>query len=332
MPERARSPLRVVAINAAVFLAIVSAVEIAARLVAFVFRGSGTAGLQERTLNVAYEPFVMFGPDWDRRFVDVPHDIVPVVMLVGASTAAGFAPDILEAAVKQRFGRPVRVVNGAFGGYEARQELIVASIWAPSLQPVAIVSLDGHNDLEHRLRVAAPGRFFLDSTYRTYLTHPILTPFAWLLSQSQAYNGLVRLQARATLRDWRAYADAVPVYTAAEHGINIIARGLGATRLMVLQPFVAFKRPLAPEERAFTAYAYREDVMRALYDRTADALSDLARADQVGFLDARGIYDNVSTAIFADDVHFRGEAGYERLARAIAGALPADMLSKQRSW
>jgi hypothetical protein len=55
--------------------------------------------------------------------------------------------------------------------------------------------------------------------------------------------------------------------------------GLGAVRLMVLQPFVSFKDPLAPEERAFTAYAYRDRAMRSLYDHAATALADLARAD-----------------------------------------------------
>ena len=77
----------------------------------------------------------------------------------------------------------------------------------------------------------------------------------------------------------------------AEHALNVIARGLGAARLMVLQPSMAFKQPLAPEERAFTAYAYREPVMKALYDQAAADLNGLAARDQVAFLDARTIYD-----------------------------------------
>ena len=331
MIEQRASRLRIVAINAVVFVVLVLAIEGAARGLVFYLRGSSTAGLQERTLNLSYEPLVMYGPGWDRRVAAVPRDTVPAVMLVGGSTAEGFAPDILEAAIEERFGQKVRVVNAAFGGYEARQEVVVASIWGPSLRPVAIVSLDGQNDLEHRLRVSAPGRFFLDESYRTYLTHPMMAPFAWLLSESQAYNGLMRLQARRALRDWRDYVDAVPVYTDAERAINAVARGIGAARLMVLQPFVAFKVPLAPEERAFTAYAYRESVMRALYEQAAGALVDLARTDQVAYLDARWIYANVPAAIFSDDVHFRGREGYQRLARAIAGSLPADLLTRRKS-
>jgi hypothetical protein len=324
VPPRRSGVARLVAINLAVLVVLLVACELLARAVSLGLRGAATAGLQERTLNLDYEPFVMYGPGWDARFAAVPRDGLPVVLLVGGSTAEGFAPEILEAALQRRFGRPARVVNAGFGGYEARQEVVVASMWGPSLRPAAIVSLDGQNDLEHRLRVRAPGRFFLDASYRTYLTRPLAAPFAWLLAQSQAYNGLLRIQARRRVADWTAYSDAIPVYATAEHSITVVARGLGSARLMVLQPFVGFKQPLAPEERAFTAYAYREGVMRALYDQAARALSDLAREDGVALLDARPIYAGITAPLFTDDVHFRGSRGYEILARAIAEALPVD--------
>jgi hypothetical protein len=322
---------RLIAINLAVLAAMLIVVELAARVAIWALRGSATAGLQERTLNLEYEPFVMYGPDWDARVASVPADRgTPVALLVGGSTAQGFAPEILEQALHERFGRTVRVVNAAFGGYEARQEVVVAALWAPRLSPAVIVSLDGQNDLEHRLRVPVPGRFFLDQTYRTYLQRPLLAPLVWLLSESQAYNGLVRLIEHRRLGDWSRYADAIPVYVDAQHALTVIARGLHATRLMVLQPFMSFKDPLAPEERAFTAYAYRDATMRALYDRTASALADLAARDGVAYLDARGIYAGVPDALFTDDVHFRDARGYTLLARAIANALPADALQGDR--
>src|SRR5262249_4943249 len=162
------------------------------------------------------------------------------------------------------------VVNAAFGGYNVRQEVVVAALWGGRLKPTALVSLDGHNDLEHRLRVAAPGRFFLDPAYRFYLTRPLLAPFAYVAAHSQAYSAVTRGLARRQLGAATAYADAIPVYLEGQHSLTVIARGLDARRLMVLQPFVAFKQPLATEERAFTAYAYRESVMRALYHRTPD--------------------------------------------------------------
>jgi hypothetical protein len=327
MPVNPRRPStgRLVAFNLVILVAVLALVEVAARTFVWFTRGSATAGLQERTLNLEYEPFVMFGPGWDRRFAELSRDAdTPAVLLVGGSTAQGFAPEILESALAARFGRPVRVMNAAFGGYQARQEVVVASLWGPRLAPRILVSLDGQNDFEHRIRASQPGRFLLDDAYRTYLTHPMLSPFAWLLSQSQAYNGLVRLRARRQVGDWSRYADAIPNYVEAQHSLNVIARGLSATRLMVLQPFAAFKQPLAAEEQAFTAYAYREPAMKSLYDHAAPALADLARRDGVAFLDARPIYHGHATALFTDDVHFRGAEGYVILARAIADALPAD--------
>src|SRR4029079_4974997 len=99
--------------------------EMAARGLILVLRGSATAGLQERTLNLDYEPFVMYGPDWDARFAAIPRAAPPIVLLVGGSTAEGFAPEILEAALSERFRQPLRVVNAAFGGDEARPGGIV---------------------------------------------------------------------------------------------------------------------------------------------------------------------------------------------------------------
>ncbi|MEE8542890.1 MAG: hypothetical protein V3S94_03455 [Gammaproteobacteria bacterium] len=110
--------------------------------------------------------------------------------------------------------------------------------------------------------------------------------------------------------------------------MTVVARGICSQRLMVLQSFVSFKQPLAPEERNFTAYAYREPVMRRLYDDTAAAMAELAARDKVWYVDARGIFDGVSSAVFSDDVHFRDVVGYRTLARVIAEALPADVFDE----
>jgi hypothetical protein len=322
--------LRITLINITALLAMMIAVEVVARIAIYATRGSATAGLQERTLNLEYEPFVMFGPGWDRRLAEPHVGDVPTVLLVGGSTAQGFAPEILERALARRFDRRVRVVNAAYGGYNVRQEVVVAALWGGRLKPAALVSLDGQNDFEHRLRVAEPGRFFLDSTYRLYLTRPWVAPLAFLASHSQAYNALSRISARRHVGQASEYADAIPVYLEGQHSLTVIARGLGASRLMVLQPFAAFKQPRAAEEQAFTAYAYREPVMRALYDRAAAGLTSLAQEDGAAFLDARPLFNGIDEAIFTDDVHFRTSRGYDEIARAIASALPDDALGSAR--
>jgi hypothetical protein len=320
--RRRSSYARVVLINVGVLVVLLALIEVAARAAAYFLRGSSTAGLAEQQLNLTYQPFVMFGPRWDEQMPAASPE-VPTVLLVGGSTAANFPTDILERAFTRRAGRPIRVVNGAFGGYVARQEAIVAALWGVSLDPILLVSLDGHNDLEHRLRLREAGTFFLDPTYRFYLTRPLLSPLTALMLHSQAYNAISRMLARQREYDAEQYADAVPVFLQAQESLNVIARGMGAERLMVLQPFVAFRRQRAPEEAAFTAYQYREPVLKVLYDRTAAGMRDVAARDGVPFLDARFVFDDVSGAVFSDDVHFRNTRGYEILADAIAAGAPA---------
>jgi hypothetical protein len=162
------------------------------------------------------------------------------------------------------------VINAGQGGYEARQEVVVASLWGPGLHPDLVISLDGANDLEHRLRVSKPGEFYLSPTYALYLKRPLLAPLAYLLSNSQLYNGIVRLVQRRSLAAPERYADAIPVYFDSQRTLNVIAKGMGVARLIVLQPFSAFKTSLSLEEDAFQLCKYREDVLEALYDnRTA---------------------------------------------------------------
>lgn len=324
---------RLVAINVIGLVAILLLIEVAVRVVVFSLRGSSTAGQRERTRNLHYQPFVMFGPDWDANLPAARNDRsprTPTVLLVGGSTAAYFPTDILARALDRRFpGRSTRVINGAFGGYVARQEVVVASLWGPPLRPDLVISLDGANDIDHRLRVDRAGTFVLDATYRALLTRPLAGPFVYLLTESQAYNALVRAMARRRLGGWEQYRDAIPVYVAAQHSLNVLAAGMGAARLMALQPFVGFKPALSPQEAAFTAYRYREPVVKALFELANRELAALAQRDGVSYLDARLTFAAVTETIFSDDVHFRDARGYEMLAAAIAQALPGDTFERR---
>ena len=266
----------------------------------------------------------MYGPDWDERLGTraKPEDGVCRVMLVGGSTAANFPTDILEDELSKHYGKKFEIINAAYGGYEARQEIVVAALWGPRLAPHFLLSLDGANDLEHRLRVRKSGEFFLSPTYNAFLSRPFLAPLLYLASQSQAYNAMLRLLARRSLEPAEQYADAIPIFIDAQKSLNDLARGMGAARLMVLQPYSAYKTPLSKEEADFTLFKYREDVIKALYGKTNDQLSTMSKRDHVPYLDSRFIYNNVPGHIFTDDVHLTSE-GYRRLADAIAAAMVA---------
>ena len=240
-------------------------------------------------------------------------------MLVGGSTAAGFGEHILESALTEAYrGCRVDVINAASGGYNARQELIVASIWGPDLQPDMLLSLDGANDLTHRLRMTEAGTFFLNVGYESLFKRPLLSWLVHILRSSQFVYGVQRLGQRRSVGPIESYVDAIPVFVSAQHSLNVLARGLSATRMMVLQPHMSFKRPLSDAEAGFTNYAYREQVVKALYDLTHTELGALAASDDVLYLDARPIFDGMGETVFSDDVHFVDDRGYEILARHIA--------------
>jgi hypothetical protein len=322
---------RLIVVNVLVLVALLTLIEGAARVVIYFVRGTSTVGLPQRMQHLHYQPFVMFGPDLESRLAATSYGPIADrlrIVIVGGSTAQHLRPTLLGEAVTDRLpNRPVQVINAAFAGYEARQEVIVAAIWVPALRPDVIVSIDGANDLISRVRVDRAGTFYLDPAYRLYLTRPFVAPFAYLLSQSQAYNGLLRLRARATLAPPDIYADAVPVYVEAQHSLNVMARGLGAQRVMVLQPFVAYKRPQSTAEANFTVFKYREAALMHLYELTHGELTKLARTDSVRYVDGRRLFDGVAETIFSDDVHFVDDKGYRILAAAIAAQI--DDVGKQ---
>lgn len=315
---------KIILLNLAIVFVFFSILECATRIFIYYTRGSATAGLPERTLYLTYQPFVMFGSDWEKKLFP---PLSPSksdkkrykILLLGGSTAAFFPNDILANAFRQRFPQyEFDVINGADGGYIARQEVIVASIWGVKLHPDIIITLDGANDLLHRIRMDKAGSFYLDKAYALALKHPFLSPFAESVRYSQLLQGLQRLGERKFIKPAHYYLDAVDVYTGAEHSINILAKGMAAKRLMVLQPFMSFKQPLSSQERNFTAYQYRDAVMKTLYEAADAQLKTLAKVDEVAYFDARYIFANNNETIFSDDVHFINNKGYQILASHIA--------------
>jgi len=252
------------------------------------------------------------------------------ILLVGGSTAQGFPTGILEEAFKYQYPeKNFEVINLAFGGYNARQEVVIASIWGSQLRPDMLISLTGANDLTHRLRMDKAGSFYLDDSYRFILTHPYLSPIAELLRHSQLRNGIERLLARKKLKDVSVYEDAVPIFLEAQHSLNMLAKGACAQRIMVLQPFHANKKPMSSREKAFTRYKYREGVVMTLFDKAGKGLASLARDDGVLYLDGRNIYDGMKETIFTDDVHFKGDQGYRILANRIVSTTSAQQLTSR---
>lgn len=158
-------------INVLAFFIFLGLVEGTARIYIYFTRGKSTVGLPERTLYLEYKPFVMSGPNFDENLLPYKYPKINQyrkyrILLLGGSTAAGFPVDILAKAFSGKFiDKEFEVINAAVGGYNARQEAIVATIWGLQLEPDMIITLDGANDLIHRLRVKQAGTFFLNPAY-----------------------------------------------------------------------------------------------------------------------------------------------------------------------
>jgi lysophospholipase L1-like esterase len=116
------------------------------------------------------------------------------------------------------------------------------------------------------------------------------------------------------------YSDAIPIYTDAQKSLNQLAGGMGAARLMVLQPFSGYKSPLSKEEAAFTVVKYREGLMKALYALASNQIAGMSKRDGVPYLDGGSLFVDVADHIFTDESHLTPE-GYRRLAKAIATTL-----------
>lgn len=327
---------RIIFINVLIIIIFVGASEIVARLYLHFTRGSSTIGMQERKLYLKYQPFVMFGPDMDMllapsKYPKIKDDIqLCRILLVGASTAAGFPESILESAFSKKFpDYKFEVINTAQGGYNARQELIVASVWSPNLEPDIIISLDGANDLTHRLRIKKAGTFFLNPAYKLAIKRPFLSPFVHIMRHSQLVNAMYRLQKRKRIGSADEYMDAVPVYLSAQHSMNILAKGLAATRVMVLQPFIAFKEPLSEGEANFKHYEYREPVVKKLFSLAHEGLTDLAIKDDALYIDGRFAFNGIKRTIFSDDVHFISDEGYRILAKHIVSLITEENIKNK---
>lgn len=320
----------IILVNFLVFLFLLIVLEGAARLYIAWTRKSHSAGLTERTMYLSYKPFVMYGPDWDHEFSNkenIGESNICRVLLVGGSVAQEFPTDVLEEKFNKPFtGKKFQVLNAGVGGFEARQEVIVASLWGPRARPHVVLSLDGANDLIHRLRVVKPGAFYLNDAYELFLTQPFFAPIYYVLGQSQFYNGMVRFWQKRNIKAAEFYEDAIPLYVEAQQSLNILAKGLGAKRLMVLQPFSGFKSPLSETEAAFDLYKYREKQVKHLYEATDQRLRGLADMDGVQYLDGRYIYDGMSSTVFVDDVHLT-DLGYSVLAQRISEKLQKEIMA-----
>lgn len=321
LARNVQEKLRRALIKIGIIFIVILSIEVGVRLLLHIVRGSATVGMIERMHYLNYQPFVMFGAEYDKeldpaRFPKEPGTYR--ILLLGPSTARAFPRRLLEEAFQRKFPNyRFEVINAAGAGYSARQEFIIASLWGTALKPNMIITLDGANDLTHRLMAKKAGTFYLNEDYELALQRPFLSAFAHLLRHSQLANAITRFKARLEIDTIDKYVDAIPVYISAQQGITVLARGMSAMHLVVLQPFMALKEPLSKAEASFTHYKYRESVVKELYKRLHGELTALADKGDIIYINGWSAFNGIEKTIFADDVHFVSDEGYRILADRI---------------
>ena len=323
--------LKIISINFLIFILVLVFLEITARIGIFIIRGSSTTGINERTLNLDYEPYVMFGHKWEKQYSNLNLKKKIRIMLLGGSTGEAFDVKILEKIIKEKTNIETEIFNSAAGAYNVRQQLVLLSIWGKRIDPEIIISFDGANDILHSLRGEnEKGTFFLNHTFNTYLTKPYLGTFIYLIQNSQLYNGIVRLSRRYVSFEKNDHLDNIEIYLEAKKNISLISDAYGAYHISILQPYLGFKKNKSDREKAFTFYDFRDEIVKELFSYTDEKLKEVSsNFENTFYFNSQSLY-NVEETIFSDDFHFIDDYGYELLSEKIAQIIIDNKLLKKK--
>lgn len=319
---------KILLINFVVFISILFVLEIGARIYLEIKLGDQNAGLPMRNKNLEYKPFVMYGENWDQIFKNFINDLNEDdfnVLLIGGSTAENFPEEILEKSLKKKLNTNVKVFNAGYGGYISSQELIILTRYANKLKPNLVINLNGANDIIHSLKKnVEPGTFYLNNTYKLFLTKPYFAPLFKVLQSSQLYNAYSRISERKkekkySLADYIAHLN---VYLDNVESMSVFCKGLKIRYLNILQPHVIFKTLKHENEKNFTLLNYRSEIVKNLYSTVKNRVKNNNQFKNI-FLDSTLIFQNNDEYIFSDDVHFvrTTNKGYYLLADFISNNL-----------
>ena len=168
------SIFRIILINFVVLSILLITLELSTRVLIYFYIGNSNAGVQERTTNLIYQPYLMFGPEWRSKITDFNKNKKNqyTVLVLGASTAQNIPLDIFKKKIEKKLNKQINIFNGAYGGYNSIQQYIFLNMYGLDIKPNLIISIDGANDIIFSLRSRSIDSFYLDFTYKQYLSKP----------------------------------------------------------------------------------------------------------------------------------------------------------------
>ena len=89
--------LNILFVNILILIFLLVLIEIITRIFLNFYIGNSTAGLKERQANLIYQPFVMYGKNWDKKIEDINKiNSNYKILIIGGSTAELFPDKIIK--------------------------------------------------------------------------------------------------------------------------------------------------------------------------------------------------------------------------------------------
>jgi hypothetical protein len=230
-------------------------------------------------------------------------------------------PERLEDSLHRAGLARASVLNLCQGGATSAQELAIFIEYGLPLSPQVVLSFDGANDLMHPRPMGDD-----DASNLPYRNREMQGLFdghhTWI-----AHLALARVAARLTAHRTPVSTGA-PVatesilnsYLYATQVVRTLTLGQGGWHAVLFQPSLHSQKPWSSEERAMWSSLRPGDGeavsehTAALYRAARAALAEWSRQSGATVFDLSGAFAGTSETIYSDSVHFRGAAGYAKLA------------------
>lgn len=251
-----------------------------------------------------------------------------LVEFVGGSVCLGVGdhpgetiPERLEGALRQVGLARAKILNLCQGGATSAQELAILIEYGLRLDPQAVLSFDGANDILHP-RPSGPD----DAANLPYKNAQLETRVDG--GDALSHLALARVAFRLTARFHSpAPAQGEPVATGAIIDSYLYHLGLARTLsraqhafyAVLLQPTLHLDKPWSRQEQELWRTARPRDgaaltvAIRERYRQTRAATAQWAKASGTPLYDLTRAFAATSEPVYYDSVHFRGSRGYEVL-------------------
>lgn len=251
-----------------------------------------------------------------------------LIEFIGGSVCLGVGddpgepiPERIQEALRRAGLARAKVLNLCQGGAASAQELAILVEYGLRLNPDAVLSFDGANDVLHPRPIGED-----DAANLPYKNAQLETrvdggdALSHLALARVAFRLAGHFQAPAPARDEPVAIGTILDSYLYHLGLaRTLAQSQHAFYAVLLQPTLHLDKPWSPQELALWSAARPRDgaaltaVIRARYTQTRAALAQWAQAGGTPLYDLTRAFAAVAAPVYSDSVHFRGGLGYATL-------------------